>query len=121
MLTSTQKQTAQSIINLFETGVVLDDYGNLTVITGDTGHLTFGRSQTTLGSGNLLDLLKRKPAGARPRCAPNATRPLDLVADVKADGIFGQTCMKRRKEYQTTQGLPATGAPDSALIAHLVN
>ena len=59
MLTSTQKQTAQSIINLFETGVVLGDYGNVTVITGDTGHLIFGRSQTTLGSGNLLDLLKR--------------------------------------------------------------
>ena len=59
MLTSTQKQTAQSIINLFETGVVLGDYGNVTVITGDTGHLTFGRSQTTLGSDNLLDLLTR--------------------------------------------------------------
>lgn len=57
MLTATQKQRAQSIINLFETGEVLADYGN--VISGDTGHLTFGRSQTTLGSGNLLDLLKR--------------------------------------------------------------
>jgi chitosanase len=43
----------------FETGVVLGDYGSVTVIPGDTGHLTFGRSQTTLGSGNLLDLLQR--------------------------------------------------------------
>ena len=59
MLTATQKQTAQSIVNIFETGVVLGDYGNVTVIPGDTGHLTFGRSQTTLSSGNLLDLLKR--------------------------------------------------------------
>lgn len=67
MLTATQKQTAQSIINIFETGVASGDYGNVTVITGDTGHLTFGRSQTTLGSGNLLDLLKRYCAnpGAR--------------------------------------------------------
>lgn len=74
MLTSTQKQSAQSIVNLFETGVVLGDYGNVTVIAGDTGHLTFGRSQTTLGSGNLLDLLNRycSNAGARfgPRIAP---------------------------------------------------
>lgn len=74
MLTSTQKQTAQSIVNLFETSVVLGDYGNVTVIAGDTGHLTFGRSQTTLGSGNLLDLLNRycSNAGARfgPRLAP---------------------------------------------------
>lgn len=59
MPTSSQKQTAQSIINVFETSQVLGDYGNVTVIAGDTGHLTFGRSQTTLGSGNLLDLLKR--------------------------------------------------------------
>jgi chitosanase len=59
MLTPTQKQTAQSIVNLFETGAVLGHYGNVTVIPGDTGHLTFGRSQTTLCSGNLLDLLQR--------------------------------------------------------------
>jgi chitosanase len=67
MLTPTQKQTAQSIVNLFETGVVLGDYGSVTVIPGDTGHLTFGRSQTTLGSGNLLGLLQRYCAnhGAR--------------------------------------------------------
>jgi chitosanase len=59
MLTPTQKQTAQSIINLFETGAVLGDYSSVTVIPGDTGHLTFGRSQTTLASGNLLNLLQR--------------------------------------------------------------
>ncbi len=67
MLTPTQKQTAQAIVNLFETGAVLGDYGSVTVIAGDTGHLTFGRSQTTLASGNLLDLLQRYCAndGAR--------------------------------------------------------
>lgn len=57
MLTQTQKRTAESIINIFETGHVLGDYGMVTVIPGDTGHLTFGRSQTTLGSGNLHKLL----------------------------------------------------------------
>lgn len=59
MLTLTQKQAAQSIVNVFETGEVLGDYGNVTLIAGDTGHLTFGRSQTTLGSGNLAELLRR--------------------------------------------------------------
>jgi chitosanase len=59
MLTATQKKTAQAIVNIFETGTVLGDYGNVTVIEGDTGHLTFGRSQTTLGSGNMLDLMQR--------------------------------------------------------------
>lgn len=59
MLTQTQKKTAESIINIFETNEVLGNYGQVTVISGDTGHLTFGRSQTTLGSGNLYKLLKR--------------------------------------------------------------
>lgn len=58
MLTATQKKTAESIVNLFETSQVLGDYGMVTLIAGDTGHLTFGRSQTTLGSGNLGRLLR---------------------------------------------------------------
>jgi chitosanase len=66
-LTATQVRTIQAIVNLFETGHVLGDYGQVTVIAGDTGHLTFGRSQTTLGSGGLHRLLQRycSNAGAR--------------------------------------------------------
>lgn len=66
-LTLTQARTIQGIVNLFETGHVLGDYGQVTVIAGDTGHLTFGRSQTTLGSGGLHALLERYcgNAGAR--------------------------------------------------------
>lgn len=59
MSTQTQKKTAESIVNIFETSEVLGNYGQVTVIRGDTGHLTYGRSQTTLGSGNLYKLLKR--------------------------------------------------------------
>jgi chitosanase len=58
MITAIQKKTAQAIVNIFETSSVLGDYGSVTVIPGDTGHLTFGRSQTTLGSGNLFLLLQ---------------------------------------------------------------
>lgn len=66
-LTTTQARTVEAIVNLFETSHVLGDYGQVTVLAGDTGHLTFGRSQTTLGSGNLHELLKRycDNAGAR--------------------------------------------------------
>lgn len=66
-LTATQGRTVEAIVNLFETGHVLGDYGQVTVLAGDTGHLTFGRSQTTLGSGNLHRLLERYcgNAGAR--------------------------------------------------------
>lgn len=54
-----EKKAAQAVINVFETGAVLGDYGKVTVLPGDTGHLTYGRAQTTLASGNLFLLIKR--------------------------------------------------------------
>lgn len=63
-LTATQARTAQAIVNLFETGQVLGEYGQVTLIEGDTGHLTFGRTQTTLGSGNLHRLVESYCANA---------------------------------------------------------
>ena len=59
MLTATQKRTAEAIVNIFETSEVRGNYSAVTLIPGDTGHLTFGRSQTTLASGNLHDLLRQ--------------------------------------------------------------
>ena len=58
VLTDIQKRTAQAIVNIFETGRALGDYGKVTLMPGDPGHLTFGRSQTTLASGNLHLLIK---------------------------------------------------------------
>ncbi len=52
-----QKKTANAIVNIFETGTVFGKYGKVTLLQGDTGHLTYGRSQTTLGSGNLALLI----------------------------------------------------------------
>ncbi len=62
-----QAAAAKAIVNLFETGEVLGDYGAVTVLAGDSGHLTYGRSQTTLGSGNLAEMLARycEQPGAR--------------------------------------------------------
>jgi chitosanase len=57
-LTDLQKRTAQAVVNIFETGSARGDYSNVTLIPGDTGHLTYGRSQTTLASGNLYLLVK---------------------------------------------------------------
>lgn len=66
-LTLVQARTCKAILNLFETGDVVGLYGSVTVLAGDTGQLTFGRSQTTLGSGNLSLLIERYVAnpGAR--------------------------------------------------------
>jgi chitosanase len=58
MIDGIQKRTAQAIVNIFETDRPLGDYGNITLLAGDSGHLTYGRSQTTLGSGNLYLLIK---------------------------------------------------------------
>src|SRR5215471_13443615 len=53
-----QKRIAQAIVNIFETGRVSGDYGSITLMKNDPGHLTYGRSQTTLASGNLFLLIK---------------------------------------------------------------
>lgn len=37
---------------------MLGDYGAVTVLSGDTGHLTYGKAQTTLASGNLFHLIR---------------------------------------------------------------
>lgn len=58
MLNDLQKRTGEAIVNIFETGHPLGVYGKVTLIKGDTGHLTYGRSQTTLASGNLYLLIK---------------------------------------------------------------
>jgi chitosanase len=53
MVTDLQKKTAQAIVQIFETSKVAGDYGRVTLLAGDTGHLTYGKAQTTLASGNL--------------------------------------------------------------------
>jgi len=57
MITELQKKTAQAIVRIFETGKPLGDYGAVTVIPGDTGHLSYGCSQASLTSGNLALLI----------------------------------------------------------------
>lgn len=56
-MTPLQKATAHAIVNLFETSRVRGDYAQVTLLRGDTGRLTYGRSQTTIASGNLYRLL----------------------------------------------------------------
>lgn len=98
-LTATQARSAQAIVNLFETGQVLGEYGQVTVIEGDTGHLTFGRSQTTLGSGNLHGLMERycNNAGARfgerlvPWLPRIAAGDLSLDNDLKLHNLLRAT------------------------------
>lgn len=57
MCTEIQKKTANAIVNIFEAGTPHGIYSKVTVLEGDTGHLTYGRCQTTLGSGNLALLI----------------------------------------------------------------
>ena len=44
----------------------------------------------------------------------------DQGVDIKADGIYGQTCLRRIKGYQAAHNLPVTGVADAALTARLV-
>ncbi len=90
MLTTTQKKTAEAIVNIFETSEVLGDYSQVTVIPGDSGHLTYGRSQTTLGSGNLNDLLQRYCANDKARFGARLAPSLPRFAsgDLTLDDDF---------------------------------
>lgn len=67
VISATQKSTILAIVNIFETGLVLGDYSQVTLLDGDSGHLTYGRSQTTLATGNLGKLVSLycRTAGAR--------------------------------------------------------
>ena len=87
MLTTTQKRTAEAIVNIFETSQVLGNYSKVTLLTGDTGHLTYGRSQTTLGSGNLSKLLERYCAnqGARFASRLEPSLPRFAAGDISLD------------------------------------
>lgn len=58
MITELQKKSAQAIVNVFETSLPQGDYSKVTLLRNDSGHLTYGRSQTTLASGNLFLLIK---------------------------------------------------------------
>jgi chitosanase len=58
-MTNLQQATARAIVNVFETGRVRGDYGAIAVLKGDSGHLSYGRSQTTLGSGGLFKLINQ--------------------------------------------------------------
>ncbi len=81
MLTTSQKKTAEAIVNIFETSEVLGDYSMVTLIHGDTGHLTYGRSQTTLGSGNLATLLEQYCANTGARFGEMLKPSLQRFAD----------------------------------------
>ena len=82
MLSELQKQAALAIVNIFETGKTLGDYTRVTLLSGDTGHLTYGRSQTTLGSGNLYLLIKSYCAAHGAAYAKHLKPYLQRLADI---------------------------------------
>lgn len=82
MLSEIQKQTAKAIVNIFETGRALGDYGRVTLLAGDSGHLTYGMAQTTLGSGNLYLLIKAYCAAPGAAYAAALKPYLERLADI---------------------------------------
>jgi len=92
VLSELQKQAAQAIVNIFETGKTLGDYARVTLLSGDPGHLTYGRSQTTLGSGNLYLLVKSYCAASDATYArqlkPYLPRLADIDIGLDRDGDF---------------------------------
>lgn len=84
MITSIQKKTAEAIVNIFETGSVLGDYGQVTLLPGDRGQLSFGRSQVTLTSGTLSSLVRQYCALGNARFGLRLTPYLPKLAAASA-------------------------------------
>lgn len=85
MITELQKKAAQAIVNIFETGRPHGDYGQVTLLAGDSGHLTYGRSQTTLASGNLYLLINAYCEAADAEFASELSSYLEKLADRDID------------------------------------
>jgi chitosanase len=89
MLNDLQKRSIEAIVNVFETGRPTGDYASVTVAPDDPGHLTYGRSQATLSSGNLARLVREYRAEPGALLAQNLSvylprleaRDLSLDAD----------------------------------------
>jgi chitosanase len=97
MLDDLQVRTAQAIVNIFETSQPLGDYAKVTLIKNDTGHLTYGRSQTTLASGNLYLLIKAYCDRQDAELASELNRYLDRLAncDLSLDMDMGFRALLR--------------------------
>ena len=92
MLSDLQKKTAAAIVNVFETGRVLGDYGAVSVLPGDTGHLSYGRSQVTLGSGSLYRMIQlycNTPGAAVPQLSSYLPRMQQRDFTLDADMTLG--------------------------------
>lgn len=81
MVSDLQKKTAQAIVNIFETGRVQGDYRAVTLLPGDAGHLSYGRSQVTLASGNLYLLIKSYCEKPEAQYATHLRNYLDPLAN----------------------------------------
>jgi chitosanase len=96
MLGDLAKRTAQAIVDVLETGRARGDYGRVTLVAGDKGHLSYGRPQATLASGNLHLLVDAYCRAPRARLAKDlrrylrklAARDLALDRDVRLRGLL---------------------------------
>jgi len=107
MLTEIQKHSIQAIVNVFETGTPIGNYGAVTFRKDDVGCLTFGRSQATLAAGGLALLIREYCAvpgaalaaelrayqprlDARDRSLDTDARFVSLLRNAGADSVMRQ-------------------------------
>jgi chitosanase len=126
-----QKRTAQAIINVFETGRPRGDYASVVFHPQDPGQLTYGRSQTTLASGNLALLIAAycRADGAvfaealRPYLGRLQSRDPALNTDVALRGLLreagGDPVMRATQDafFDRVYWVPAVTSAASAGIA----
>ncbi len=126
-LTPGQKRIAQAIVIIFETGRALPDYSRVTLLPGDRGHLSYGRTQFSLASGCLYLAVKeyvaQREAAFAERLAPYlaqlAARDCALNTDLSFRALLSDAgrdpAMIRAQDNLTDRlfWLPALRAADA--------
>ena len=95
-LTKVQQESAQAIVQVFETGKLgtKKAYSVVTLLRGDTGGLTYGKHQTTINSGNLYLLIKAYTETAGALYATQFVPYMALLAK-KAPLLASNTAFKK--------------------------
>lgn len=83
--------------------------------------LASGKPVNDGGSGSPLLGLKAGSLGTSVRALQEALMKAGITVRGGADGIFGPATAQALKQFQTSQGLPATGVVDDATVAALAN
>ena len=112
-LTALQQSAAQAVVNIFETGSIRGNYSDVTLLPGDSGQLTYGRSQTTLASGTTIVVRVERTRSTAEISSLRASS-VNLLQSVSAADHAAEGMMVHQR-YQIKQALRPVDASEATI------